>query len=177
MDNHQQQVHVAHHGHQHNQRSAKHVDKLEWNDSMLLGHGPMDDEHREFVECVMALKASDNVTALPALARMESHLVTHFELEHAWMEKTAFPEVYSKCHRDQHNEVLDSILQLKLQITYGQAGLRAVHALTQSLMDWFPGHADYMDSALSAWVNKKLHGGAPVVLRRDLQVETPVATL
>jgi hemerythrin len=25
-----------------------------------------------------------------------------------------------------------------------------------------------MDSALSAWINKRLHGGAPVVLRRNL---------
>ena len=33
-------------------------------------------------------------------------------------------------------------------------------------MDWFPGHADYMDSALATWLVKKSHDGRPLVLRR-----------
>ena len=35
--------------------------------------------------------------------------------------------------------------------------------LTRALADWFPGHTDYMDSALATWVTKKVAGGAPVV--------------
>ena len=42
-----------------------------------------------------------------------------------------------------------------------------VRELAQALMDWFPGHADYMDSALALWMVKRSHGGAPLVFRRD----------
>ena len=38
--------------------------------------------------------------------------------------------------------------------------------LAQALMDWFPSHADYMDSALATWLVKKSHDGRPLVLRR-----------
>ena len=31
---------------------------------------------------------------------------------------------------------------------------------------WFPGHADYLDSALAAWMFKREFGGKPVVLHR-----------
>jgi hypothetical protein len=31
-----------------------------------------------------------------------------------------------------------------------------------------PGHADYLDSALAAWMSKQIDGGKPVVLRRKL---------
>ena len=39
------------------------------------------------------------------------------------------------------------------------------------LANWFPGHADYLDSALAQWMAKRKLGGVPVVLRRNLQFE------
>jgi hemerythrin len=38
----------------------------------------------------------------------------------------------------------------------------------EELTRWFPGHADYLDSALAAWMVKRRHGGKPVVLRRQI---------
>lgn len=169
----QQTNHNDHHAH-HAQRTTRHVEKLEWGDALLLGHGPMDDEHREFVQVVTALRDSTAHTALAALDAVEKHLISHFDLEHAWMDKTDFPEVYSRCHRDQHDEVLGSVFQVHQLAAIGQIGLSAVHRLAQSLMDWFPGHADYMDSSLSAWINGKTHGGQAVVLRRNLVHEERV---
>ena len=37
-----------------------------WNDSYLLGYGPMDDTHREFVEVVARLSASGLLAATAA---------------------------------------------------------------------------------------------------------------
>ncbi|MBB5421518.1 bacteriohemerythrin [Paraburkholderia atlantica] len=164
----------AHHEHRHAPRQARHVEKLEWNDAMLMGHGPMDDSHEEFVAVVNALRNSTVETALACLAAMESHLVSHFELEHSWMDKTAFPEAYSKCHRDQHDEVLEAVQRVRQMAIVGAVGLSTVHRLAQSLIDWFPGHADYMDSSLSAWINDKLHGGQAVVIRRNMAHEDRV---
>ncbi|MEM5314679.1 hemerythrin domain-containing protein [Paraburkholderia sp. JHI869] len=149
--------------------------KLEWSSAMLLGHAPIDDAHEEFVEVVMALRDCTQQTALVCLQAVEAHLLSHFATEHEWMTKTDFPAM--ECHLDEHQKVLDAVQQVNALAAVGEVGLSDVRRLAQALIDWFPGHADYMDSALSAWINKKLHGGAPVVLRRDLQVEAPAATL
>ena len=42
--------------------------------------------------------------------------------------------------------------------------------LVEHLADWFPKHADQLDSALAHWMAKKRLGGKPVVLRRGLQL-------
>jgi hypothetical protein len=45
-----------------------------------------------------------------------------------------------------------------------------VHDFAGYLFEWFPGHADYLDSALAAWMTKRRFGGKPVVLRRSVKV-------
>jgi hemerythrin len=147
-------------------QAAQRVERLEWSDAMLLGHGPIDEAHEEFVEVVSALKDCDQHTALACLQAVESHLLSHFDVEKSWMEKTDFPAM--DCHLDEHQKVIDAVQKVNALATVGQVGLHDVKRLAQALTDWFPGHADYMDSSLSAWINKKTYGGAPVVLRRDL---------
>jgi hypothetical protein len=49
-----------------------------------------------------------------------------------------------------------------------QGGVELVHDFAIHLFQWFPGHADYLDSALVAWISKKTYSGKPVVLRRRL---------
>ena len=46
--------------------------------------------------------------------------------------------------------------------------------LAQSLADWFPGHADYLDSALAQWMVKKQLGAIPVVVRKNLKFDQTV---
>ena len=46
--------------------------------------------------------------------------------------------------------------------------------LAQSLADWFPGHADYLDSALVQWMVKKQLGAIPVVVRKNLKFDQTV---
>ena len=40
--------------------------------------------------------------------------------------------------------------------------------LTKALVDWFPGHATHLDSALAHWLSKQRFGGKPVVIRRRI---------
>ncbi|EEA03692.1 hemerythrin-like metal-binding protein [Burkholderia sp. H160] len=166
--------HAGHHA-QHQPRVAPHTETLEWSSAMLLGHAPIDESHEEFVEVVMALRECTQHTALACLQAVETHLLSHFAVEHEWMKKTDFPA--TECHLDEHQKVLDAVQRVNALAAAGEVGLSNVKRLAQALIDWFPGHADYMDSALSAWINKKLHGGAPVVLRRELQVNTPTSDL
>lgn len=147
---------------------AARAETLEWSDAMLLGHAPIDAAHEEFVEVVTALAGCTQKTALACLQAVQAHLLSHFAIERAWMEKTDFPA--ADCHLDEHQRVLDAVQKMNALAAVGEVGLHDVKRLARALTDWFPGHADYMDSALSAWINKRMHGGAPVVLRRDLHV-------
>ncbi|WP_233868115.1 bacteriohemerythrin [Paraburkholderia adhaesiva] len=142
------------------------AETLAWSDAMLLGHAPMDDAHEEFVVVVRALAACNVATALGCLQAVEDHLLAHFGTEREWMERTEFPAM--ECHLDEHQKVLDTVLEVNQLAKAGEVGLRDVHRLAAALADWFPKHATYLDSALSAWINKRMHGGAPVILRRDL---------
>ena len=87
------------------------------------------------------------------------------------MQETGFPA--SACHSDEHAAVLASMNGVGKKVAAGdfEAGRR----LARALLDWFPGHADYLDSALAHWICKKRLGGQPVVLRRSL-TDAPVAT-
>lgn len=64
--------------------------------------------------------------------------------------------------------MLKSVGEVKQAVAQGKAGADVVRNLGMALFDWFPGHADYLDSALAAWMTKQNMGGKPIVLRRKL---------
>jgi hemerythrin len=138
---------------------------LSWNDGFLLGFEAMDNTHREFVACVAALQCCDDALLSARLAAFERHATAHFEQEERWMHSTRFPA--AQCHADEHAAVLSSVREVAQMLRDG-ATCQVVRDLAQALADWFPGHADYMDAALSHWMSKRTHGGLPVVLRRAM---------
>jgi hemerythrin len=138
---------------------------LSWNDGFLLGFAPMDETHQEFVECVAALQQCDEASLPETLAAFEKHAVAHFDQEEQWMQRTSFPA--GQCHADEHAAVLRSVREVAQMLRDG-APCQVARELAHALADWFPGHADYMDAALSHWMSKRTHGGLPVVLRRAM---------
>lgn len=140
------------------------TDTLSWNDSLKLGHPKMDETHREFVECVQALATAPNSKLKCALGALKSHLVRHFEQEDSWMKSTSFPA--KDCHIDEHAKVLKTVNDVELLLQ--RDNFQVCRQLALELAEWFPGHADYLDSALAIWMSKLEYGGAPVVIRRDI---------
>lgn len=136
---------------------------FDWTDRYLLGYTAMDDTHREFVTLVDTLLTAPDAGLAQALDAFAAHAVAHFEQEDGWMRGTDFPA--ADCHIDEHAKVLASVREVQQELAAGNVVL--VRELAQALMDWFPGHADYMDSALAQWMVKRSHGGAPLVFRRD----------
>jgi len=144
---------------------------LSWSDSLLLGYPEMDAEHREFVELVGRLQSAPDEELGQHLAAFEAHARRHFGTEDAWMEDTGFPP--RDCHQKEHAAVLQSLEEVQsLHAAFGRCDV--VRSFADELARWFPGHADYLDSALAAWMSKRRHGGRPVVLRR--QAATPHLT-
>lgn len=137
-----------------------------WSDDRLLGYGPMDETHREFYDVVFRLLTCQASNALQALAEVTRHAREHFEQENGWMRSTGFPS--AQCHIDEHDAVLRSLAEVGQALREGRASESLAHQLAEHLLAWFPGHADYMDSALAAWMSKRQYGGKPVVVKRRL---------
>lgn len=136
----------------------------QWHDDLKLGFAPMDSIHEEFVQLVDTLLGAADEDMLHALRAVDAHSREHFGAEETWMTETDYPA--AGCHRDEHAAVLASIAGVTRRVEAGdfEAGRR----LARALAEWFPGHADYLDSALAHWMCKKRLGGKPVVLRRTI---------
>lgn len=139
------------------------VPDLTWNDALLMGYPAMDTTHEEFVRVLHELRSSADEQLPARLQALREHLEQHFAQEDRWMAETGFPP--RDCHIDEHAAVLRSVREV--QALMEQGGHEAVcRDLASELARWFPGHADYLDSALAAWMCKQRHGGKPVVVRR-----------
>jgi hemerythrin len=130
--------------------------------AVVLGFTPMDDVHAEFSDLVERATYCPDADFPARLDALVAHLEAHFGLEDQWMAETDFPP--GDCHRDEHAAVLSSAaevqaLALPLRVQIGRDFVRELAA-------WFPVHADYLDSALAAWMCRRAHGGKPIVLHR-----------
>lgn len=145
---------------------APNLTPMAWQESYLLGFAAMDATHQEFVACVAALQTATDAQLDASLAAFEIHAVQHFADEQQWMEGSAFPA--TECHVDEHMKVLASVREVQDILRATPERRQVARDLAQALVDWFPGHADYMDASLSHWMSQRVHGGAPVVLRRNM---------
>lgn len=141
---------------------------FQWSDKFLLGYQKMDDVHREFVELVDAMLTCPDHEMEARLNAFAEHAERHFGDENAWMESTGFPA--RECHVDEHAAVMNSVKQVQVLVAAGNVAI--ARNLAAELARWFPSHADYMDSALAQWMVRKRHGGAPLVLRRNIKTKT-----
>jgi hemerythrin len=142
--------------------------EMRWSDTYLLGYGSMDDMHREFVDCVAALQGCSDARVLDRLEAFEAHAERHFSEERQWMQQTKFPG--AACHIDEHEAVLQSVREVMslLRREFSTKHFTIARSLADALADWFPAHAQHLDSALSHWMSKSRFGGKPVVLRREI---------
>jgi len=152
--------------------SASTQQNFVWTDQFLLGYGPMDATHREFVDLLDALLAAPDGELAHHLDAMAEHAERHFGEEREWMLATDFPA--AQCHMDEHDAVLKSVYEVRALLEGGGHGATC-RALAQELVRWFPGHADYIDAALAQWMAKCRMRGIPVVLRRGAALSSGLA--
>lgn len=141
-------------------------ESLHWGDQFLLGYAPIDEVHEEFVDLIGQMQRGPDA-ALPALlAAFAAHLRRHFEMENEWMVTTEFPP--RDCHMDEHAAVMASVEEVQVLLAQGEVAI--CRDLVEQLAQWFPKHADQLDSALAHWMFSRTMGGKPVVLRRGLSL-------
>jgi hemerythrin len=120
----------------------------------------MDVVHAEFDSLVAQAVNCPDEDLQACLLRLQAHLVAHFGQEDDWMRSTDFPS--ADCHIEEHGKVLVSAEEVAELV--GAGDLQVGRAFAAELARWFPGHADYLDSALAAWMCKRQFGATPVVL-------------
>lgn len=135
---------------------------LAWSDRYLLGYAPMDAHHREFINSLNGLAAATSGDLPVALDRFIKEAEAHFQDENDWMTKHDFPP--RDCHIREHQAVLDTLYEARGLVAIGKTDF--LPGLIAALTAWFPGHADYLDSALAQWMLKRRLGGVPIVLKR-----------
>ena len=138
------------------------ANRFVWSDRYLLGYAPMDRTHQEFVTLVGDLLSAENDELSTVLEAFACHAARHFGDEEQWMLSSDFPP--RDCHIDEHNKVLASLNEVREELSQGNFDI--VRSFAEALVDWFPAHADYMDSALAAWMVKKDFNGKPLVFRK-----------
>jgi hemerythrin-like metal-binding protein len=137
---------------------------ITWTDAFALGFQPMDDVHHALVELLGKLQTARNEEVSALMAALREHLESHFAYENSLMISTEFPA--RDCHIDEHTAVMQSVVEVTGLLARGDFAV--VGRLVQALVDWFPSHADHLDSALAHWMVKRKMGGKPVVIRRGL---------
>lgn len=143
------------------------IAKFVWSDAYALGYPQMDETHHEFVATVNAMLMASDEDFAKALDAFAEHAQRHFDQEAEWMKSTDFPA--TDCHIDEHDAVMKSVREVQELVKSGhENGINIGRGLAEELVRWFPGHADYLDSALAQWMVKRLFGGTPIVLRRNL---------
>jgi len=135
-----------------------------WSDELLLGHPGIDAEHRELVALIGALLSCSDAALGEQLQAFIAHASAHFADEDRQMAETDFPA--AGCHADEHGKVVVSAWEVLALVAEGDVAVGRRFA--EELARWFPGHVAHLDSALAHWLVKRRHGGAPVVVRRQV---------
>ena len=140
------------------------LSEITWGDNWKLGYEPMDHIHEEFVDLLGQLQSGRDLELAGLMDQLIVHVKSHFDEEDKWMVETEFPP--RECHIEQHQQVLASILEVRELLNQDRFDI--CRDLTRALVDWFPGHATHLDSALAHWMFKRKFGGKPVVIHKNI---------
>lgn len=135
-----------------------------WNDDLLLGHRDIDDCHQAFAQILEKIHDCPATDLEPLFDCLVDHLQVHFESENRLMRTSGFPP--RDCHIDEHDAVLQSAFAV--QAALAQNNHLLCRTFIKELCVWFPKHTQHLDSALAHWLAKTQLGGKPVILKRNL---------
>jgi len=124
---------------------------MEWDDSLVLDRGVMDDTHREFIGLLNRLADAPDDQMLAALDEFIAHTEAHFSQEQRWMEQMSFPP--AECHVREHDGVLDIAHEVRSRASMGETGFGRV--LARAVAQWFANHAASMDNVLALYMKEK----------------------
>ena len=124
---------------------------MEWDDTLVLDRGVMDDTHREFIGLLNRLADAPDNEMPEVLDEFIKHTEAHFGQEQEWMEAMAFPP--TECHVREHEGVLEIAREVRNRVAAGETGFAKV--LARAVAEWFANHAASMDNVLALYMKEK----------------------
>lgn len=123
---------------------------MEWNESLVLGQGLMDETHREFIELLNRVAAAPDQEVLAVLDEFIRHTEAHFAQEQLWMEQMTYPPL--TCHVREHDGVLETAREVRRRVAAGET--RFGQVLARAVAEWFSNHAASMDNVLAMYMKE-----------------------
>ena len=123
---------------------------MEWNESLVLGQGLMDETHREFIELLNRVAAAPDQEMLAVLDEFIRHTEAHFAQEQLWMEQITYPPL--TCHVREHDGVLETAREVRRRVAAGET--RFGQVLARAVAEWFSNHAASMDNVLAMYMKE-----------------------
>lgn len=123
---------------------------IQWDPSLALNHGQMDQTHQEFVDLLNRVSGAAADALQPALDELIAHTEAHFAQEQQWMEAIRFPPLH--CHVREHEGVLEIAREVRNRVAAGETHLAGV--LAKAVAEWFVDHAAGMDKLLALYLTQ-----------------------
>ncbi|HVY06425.1 MAG TPA: hemerythrin domain-containing protein [Burkholderiales bacterium] len=124
---------------------------MQWDDSLVLDQGVMDDTHREFIDLLNRLADAADEEVLGILDVFILHTEEHFAQEQRWMRDMQFPPL--ECHAREHDGVLETAREVRNRAAAGEP--RFGRVLARAVAQWFAAHASSMDHVLALYMKEK----------------------
>lgn len=123
---------------------------MEWNETLVLDRGVMDETHREFIDLLNRLAEAPETEMLAVLDEFIAHTEAHFGQEQRWMEQMAFPP--TDCHVNDHVGVLQVAQEVRKRAAAGETRFGPI--LARAVAEWFATHAASMDHVLALYMKE-----------------------
>ena len=123
---------------------------MEWNETLVLDQGLMDETHREFIELLNRLADAPDEKMLSVLDEFIRHTEAHFAQEQRWMKQMTYPPL--TCHVREHDGVLETAREVRRRVAAGE--MRFGQVLAQAVAEWFSNHAASMDNVLALYMKE-----------------------
>jgi len=123
---------------------------MQWNESLMLDRGVMDETHEEFIELLNRLADAPDEKMLAALDDFIAHTEEHFAQERRWMEQMTYPPL--TCHVSEHDGVLETAHEVRRRVAAGET--RFGQVLARAVAEWFSKHAASMDNVLALYMKE-----------------------
>ena len=127
---------------------------LEWNDSFVVGHYLIDQEHRIFLDLINDLaekvaRRTDERTLRRLANGIGRYAAFHFESEEAIMAGVGYPDLAQ--HRALHQSLLTSYT---VYLREHEEGLESWESLIDFLFDWFSHHTMLEDRKIAGHIGR-----------------------
>jgi hemerythrin len=132
-----------------------------WSDSLELGIEEIDGQHRELFRrgerLYHALRQGDPAGAELMLSSFRDFVLSHFEFEERWMQRTDFPQLGA--HREAHRDFADRFHRVTGEYRRHGPTAEVAESLRTWLEAWLCEHIGGEDRALGLWASA--HGAIP----------------